>query len=274
LETRDRWSDQEAEVVGELGSRIRVEREGRVLRLVLVRPERGNAIDSEFVEELWTAVSQLEESVGCIAIVADGETFCVGGDIRVFAEAPELEASVHAWATRLHQAVLALMASDLPVVVGVQGWAAGGGLSLALLGDVLVLGRSAWVRAAYTAIGLTPDGGMSWTLPRAVGVSRARDLILTNRAVSAAEAEAMGLASRVVDDQDLRATVDRLAAELAEGATGALGAARDLILRGLARGFAEQLEEEARSIAVRANSVQGREGVRAFVERRAPRYHG
>jgi 2-(1,2-epoxy-1,2-dihydrophenyl)acetyl-CoA isomerase len=75
-------------------------------------------------------------------------------------------------------------------VVGVQGWAAGGGLSLALLGDVLVLGRSARVRAAYRAIGLTPDGGMSWSLPRAVGVSRARGLILANRAVSAAEAEA------------------------------------------------------------------------------------
>jgi 2-(1,2-epoxy-1,2-dihydrophenyl)acetyl-CoA isomerase len=125
------------------------------------------------------------------------------------------------------------MASAVPIVVGVQGWAVGGGLSLALLGDVLVLGRSARVRAAYTAIGLTPDGGMSWTLPRVVGASRARDLILTNRAISAAEAEAMGLATRVVDDQELRATVDRLAAELADGATDALGAARDLVHRGV-----------------------------------------
>jgi hypothetical protein len=150
----------------------------------------------------------------------------------------------------------------------VQGWAAGGGLSLALLGDVLILGRSARVRSAYTAIGLTPDGGMSWTLPRAVGVSRARDLILTNHAVSAAEAEAMGLASRVVDDQELRVTVDSLAAELADGATDALGAARDLVHGGLSRGFAEQREEEGRSIAARADSAQGREGVRAFIERR------
>jgi 2-(1,2-epoxy-1,2-dihydrophenyl)acetyl-CoA isomerase len=260
--------------VGKWGSRIRVEQEGRVLRIVLIRPERGNAIDPEFIDELWTAVSQLEGSVGCIAIVAEGKTFCVGGDVRVFAEAPDPGASVHGWATRFHQAVLALMASELPIVVGVQGWAAGGGLSLALLGDVLILGRSARVRAAYTAIGLTPDGGMSWTLPRAVGASRARDLILTNRAVSAAEAEAMGLTSRVVDDQELRATVDSVAAELADGATGALGAVRDLVLGGLARGFAEQLEQEATSIAVRADSVQGREGVRAFVERRAPRYHG
>ena len=259
--------------MGELGSRIRVEREGRVLWIVLVRPERGNAIDPEFIDELRAAVSQLDGNVGCIAIVAEGETFCVGGDVRLFAEAPELGASVHAWATEFHQAELALMASAVPIVVGVQGWAAGGGLSLALLGDVLILGRSARVRAAYTAIGLTPDGGMSWTLPRAVGVSRARDLILTNRAVSAAEAEAMGLASRVVDDQELRATVDSLAAELADGATGALGAARDLVHGGLSRGFAEQLEEEARSIAARADSAQGREGVRAFVERRAPRYH-
>jgi 2-(1,2-epoxy-1,2-dihydrophenyl)acetyl-CoA isomerase len=165
------------------------------------------------------------------------------------------------------------MASAVPIVVGVQGWAAGGGLSLALLGDVLVFGRSARVRAAYTAIGLTPDGGMSWTLPRAVGASRARDLILTNRSVSAAEAEAMGLANRVVDDQELRATVDRLAAELADGATDALGAARDLIHGGWFRDFAEQLDEEAKAIAASADSVQGREGVRAFVERRAPRYH-
>ena len=259
---------------GELGSRIRVERDGRVLRIVLVRPERGNAIDSDFVDELRAAAFQLDRSVGCIAIVAEGKTFCVGGDVRVFAEAVELGASVYAWATEFHQAVLALMASGVPIVVGVQGWAAGGGLSLALLGDVLVLGRSARVRAAYTAIGLTPDGGMSWTLPRAVGASRARDLILTNRAVSAAEAEAIGLANRVVDDQELRATVDRLAAELANGATDALGAARDLVHGGWSRDFAEQLDEEAKAIAARADSVQGREGIRAFVERRAPRYHG
>ena len=260
--------------MGELGSRIRVERGGRVLRIVLVRPERGNAIDAEFIDEFRAAVSELDGSVGCIAIVAEGETFCVGGDVGVFAEAPEPRASfVHALATGFHQAELALMVSAVPIVVGVQGWAAGGGLSLALLGDVLVLGRSARVRAAYTAIGLTPDGGMSWTLPRAVGVSRARDLILTNRVVSAAEAEAMGLASRVVDDQDLRATVDSLATELAEGATEALGAARGLVHGGLSRGFAEQLKEEARSIAARADSVQGREGVRAFAERRGPRYH-
>jgi enoyl-CoA hydratase/carnithine racemase len=81
--------------VGKLGSRIRVEREGRVLRIVLIRPERGNAIDPEFVEELWTAVSQLEGGAGCIAFVAEGETFCVGGDVRVFAEAPEPGTSVY-----------------------------------------------------------------------------------------------------------------------------------------------------------------------------------
>ncbi|HEX5142607.1 MAG TPA: enoyl-CoA hydratase/isomerase family protein [Mycobacterium sp.] len=257
-----------------LESRIRVERDGRVLRIVLVRPERGNAIDAQFVDELRAAAFQLNGSVGCIAIVAEGETFCVGGDVRVFAEAPEPGTSVYAWATGFHQAVLALMASAAPIVVGVQGWAAGGGLSLALLADVLVLGRSARVRTAYTAIGLTPDGGMSWTLPRAVGASRARDLILTNRAVSAAEAEAMGLATRVVDDQELRATVDRLAAELADGATDALGTACNLVHGGWSRTFVEQLDEEAKAIAASADSVQGREGVRAFVERRAPRYHG
>jgi 2-(1,2-epoxy-1,2-dihydrophenyl)acetyl-CoA isomerase len=267
-------TDREADVASsKLGSRIRVEREGRVLRIVLVRPEQGNAIDPEFVDELRAAAFQLDGNVGCLAIVAEGKTFCVGGDVRVFAEAAEPGPSVHAWATGFHQAVLALMASAVPIVVGVQGWAVGGGLSLALLGDVLVLGRSARVRAAYTAIGLTPDGGMSWTLPRAVGASRARDLIPTNRAISAAEAEAMGLATRVVDDQELRATVDRLAAELADGATDALGAARDLVHGGWSRDFAEQLDEEAKAIAARADSGQGREGVRAFVERRAPRYH-
>jgi len=150
LETRDRWSDQEADVVGELGSRIRVEREGGVLRLVLVRPERGIAIDPEFVDELWTAVSELDKGVGCIAIVAEGETFCVGGDVCVFAEAAEPGALVHGWATRLHQAVLALMACAVPIVVGVQGWTVGAGLSLALLGDVLVLGRSARVPEVLT----------------------------------------------------------------------------------------------------------------------------
>lgn len=181
---------------------------------------------------------------------------------------------MHGWTTRFHQAVLALMASTVPIVVGMQGW--GGRWRL----EPGAAGRRAGPRTVSPVTGRVhgdwTDPGWRHVLDVAAGVGtcRARDLILTNRAVSVAEVKAMGLSSRVVDDQDLRATVDSLAAELADGATGALAAARDLVLGGLARDFAEQLEEEATSIAVRADSVQGREGVRAFVERRAPHYHG
>lgn len=263
--------------MGGLGANgVRWDIDGRVLRIVLDRAEAGNAVDPAMSAGLTAAVDRIDERIGCVLLLAEGRNFCVGGDIRGFAAADRPGEHIGALATAFHEVQRAMAGADVPVVAGVQGWAAGAGMSLALCADVLVLGRSARMRAAYTGIGVSPDGGMSWTLPRAVGTARALDLILTNRPLDAEEALAAGLASRVVDDEQVRQVAEELAAGLADGPTGALGAAKWLVRTAMGirdDGFAEHLDREARTIARCAGSPEGREGIAAFVGKREPRYH-
>ena len=249
--------------------RIRVEEADGVCRLVLANPAAHNAVDHAFGEELLAALTGPARAARCVEIVAEGPNFCVGGDIRGFSGAGSLTDLADA----VHAGERALLALEAPVVIGVQGWAAGIGLSLALTADVLVMGTSARVRPAYTAIGLTPDGGMTALLPAAVGRARALDLLLTNRPMGAAEALTAGLASRVVDDDALRAEVDALAATVAAGPAAALAATKRLVRSapaGPGEAFDAHLDAEAASIGERGASAEGREGIAAFGQKRAP----
>ncbi len=181
---------------------------GGIGRIVLDRPDMGNAIDMGLAEDLVAAAKACAEddAARCVVLSAAGRMFCVGGDIGSFAAAgDEMGAFLRKLADVLHEAVLVLSAMDKPLVVVVQGPAAGAGLSLALLGDVVLASEASHFTAAYTGIGVTPDGGMSWLLPRLVGLRCAQEMILTNRRVSAAEAELEGFAhdlrEMVLDNQ-------------------------------------------------------------------------
>jgi 2-(1,2-epoxy-1,2-dihydrophenyl)acetyl-CoA isomerase len=167
-------------------------------------------------------------------------------------------------------AVSRLMRMAKPLAVLVNGPAAGAGLSLAISGDIVLAARSAHFTAAYGKVGLTPDGGMSWMLPRLVGMRRAQEIIVANRRIPAEEAASIGLVTRVVDDADLSREGAALAAELASSATLAIGGARALLLESHSNGLETQLEREARSIAAAGGTAESREGVAAFLERRAP----
>jgi 2-(1,2-epoxy-1,2-dihydrophenyl)acetyl-CoA isomerase len=155
-----------------------------------------------------------------------------------------------------------------PLVTLVNGPAAGAGMSLAIAGDVAIAARSAHFTAAYGALGLSPDGGMSWRLPRLVGLRLAQDIILTNRRVTSEEAATIGLVSRVVEDDALAETGVKVAAELAAAPTAALGAARNLLLDSFETSLEAQLEREARSIAALGRSAETRARVAAFLTRR------
>jgi 2-(1,2-epoxy-1,2-dihydrophenyl)acetyl-CoA isomerase len=157
-----------------------------------------------------------------------------------------------------------------PLVTLVNGPAAGAGVSLAALGDIVLASRAAHFTLAYTAIGLTPDGGSSWLLPRLVGLRRAQELVLTNRRLSADEAADWGLITRAVDD--LEAAGEELIAQLAKGATTALGGARRLLLSSFGATFETQMETEARSIADHSRTPAAREGISAFIEKRPPAF--
>jgi 2-(1,2-epoxy-1,2-dihydrophenyl)acetyl-CoA isomerase len=145
-------------------------------------------------------------------------------------------------------------------------------MSLTLIGDVVVGGPSTKMRPAYSGIGLSPDGGMTWSLPRVVGPARARAIILTNRILSAQNALELGLVSELVDDEQVDARAREIAAELAAGPSGALQATAALLRAAPTASLADQLAAEAASIARLSGQPEGIEGVDAFVQKRAPNW--
>src|ERR1700722_12473155 len=208
---------------------VRTERAGRLMTITLDRPGQANALDMSTACRLRDAVRMIDHDVGCVLLRAEGANFCVGGDIGAFAAAAEAGKVVGEPASVVHDAILGLASAEAPLVAAVNGWAAGAGMSLAACADITVAAESARFRSAYSAIGLSPDCGLTWTLPRLVGRARAADLILTNRAVGAAEAAAIGLAARVAADDSLLADARALAAELASGPSAAFSAIKRLL---------------------------------------------
>jgi 2-(1,2-epoxy-1,2-dihydrophenyl)acetyl-CoA isomerase len=158
----------------------------------------------------------------------------------------------------------------VPVVAGIHGAVAGAGLGLVGACDVVVCARGTKLRPAYGAIGFSPDGGSSWALARALGAPRALELMLTNGSLSAADAHLFGLVGRLVEDDDLRESAIALAHEIAAGPVRAMVRTRALVRKAAVRTLEEQLDDEAQLIAESAADPEGREGVRAFIEKRAP----
>ncbi|MFF7388072.1 enoyl-CoA hydratase/isomerase family protein [Streptomyces scabiei] len=238
-----------------------------VVELRLDDPGRGNALDLGTAEALRdTAVEVAADPGGAVLLRSTGVSFCVGGDLRAFAGRGARTGSyVHAVASAAHAAIQALYELPVPLVTAVRGAAAGGGIGLALVGDIVVAARSARFRLAYTAIGLTPDCGASWFLPRLLGPRRAADLILTNRVLTGDEAERWGLVSRSVDDGELDDATRRIAADLAAGAGDALRASKSLLRVGAGEELRLRLAEEARLIAALADGRQAQDRMASFL---------
>ena len=257
------------------GPRVTGELVDGVFAIRFDRPDAGNVIDTRFGDELVAAVGRAaaqRDEVAVVSVTSTGRNFSVGGDVRSFAAADDRGAHVGGLAAALHTGVRGLRGLGVPVVVGVQGWAAGAGMGLALLGDLLVMEASAGLRSAYAGIGLSPDGGSSWTLPRAIGPALAADLVLTNRPLHAAEALAHGVAARVVEDGEAAVATDRLARELAGGSWAGARQAVALLRASGGRTLDEQLDAEAAGIAACAAGPEGTEGVDAFLAKRRPDY--
>ena len=257
----------------QVGARPRVTRQGRVLRCVISTAERGASLDFDAVRDATAALRTLDPGIGAVLLVGEGPNFCTGGDVTAFAEAgDDVGTTVAGLAGELHDLVRAFAEAPVPVVAAVHGWAAGAGMSLVLAADIAVAGTSTRLRPAYPAIGLAADGGLTWTLPRAVGPARARYILLADQVLSAAEALELGLVATVVADDAVQAEAKALAERLAAGPVGALGRIKRLLRESAGRDLDAQLDAEAEAIAESAASDEGREGVAAFVERRAPRF--
>lgn len=253
---------------------LRLDIEEGLARLRLARPAAGNAITGAMARELMDAVAACDDpAVRAVLLTGEGPRFCVGGDLREFAKHGEgLAEHLREVTTYLHAAVSRLIRLEIPVVAGVHGAAAGAGLSLACACDLVVAGRSTRFRTAYVAIGLSPDGSLSYTLPRLVGPRRALQLLLTNPPFTAAEALEWGIVTQLVADDLVEETALALARRLAAGPTRALGAAKRLVR--LEEPLETQMEMETRAIVAAARAADGNEGVAAFLEKRAPRFTG
>ncbi|HEX9259248.1 MAG TPA: enoyl-CoA hydratase-related protein, partial [Acidimicrobiales bacterium] len=184
----------------------------------------------------------------------------------------DLAAHLREVTTHLHAALAVLARVDPPVVVGVHGSAAGAGLGLACSGDVVIAAQSARFVVAYTRIGLNPDGGTSYYLPRLVGLRRAQELTLTNSPLDAEGALDAGIVGRVVPDEELDAAVAETASRLAAGPRQAQGEAKRLLRKSLDTPLALHLEAEAAALVRSAGHADAREGIEAFLGKRPPRY--
>ena len=244
--------------------------DGDVWRITLDRPETGNAIDPAIAAALAAALAARPEQTRAVLLLANGPRFCVGGDVRSFADADDPGAFVGQLAHDWHAVIRTLLHCRVPVVAGVQGAVAGAGIGLIGSCDLVVCARTTKIRPAYGTLGFSPDGGTSWALARALGAPRALDLMLTNGSLTAAEAHLTGLVARLVEDEDLRAPAVAVAHEIAAGPVRAMVRTRALVRRAATRTLEEQLDDEAQLITDSAGDPEGREGVRAFVEKRAP----
>jgi 2-(1,2-epoxy-1,2-dihydrophenyl)acetyl-CoA isomerase len=256
---------------------IRLQRADGVATITLARPEAFNALSLALGRELFDAAVQVSEdpTVRCVVLGAAGRAFCGGGDVKEFLQnLPRIGLLVKELTTYVHGAISRLIRAPKPVVTAVNGVAAGGGLALALAGDLVVAAESARFTMAYSKIAATPDGSSTYWLPRLVGVRRAVELFYTNRVLSAREALEWGLVTRVVADGELADAVGRLARELADGPTLALGRGKRLGYTATTESLETQMEEESQAIAASGHTEDFAEGVRAFVEKRAPLFRG
>ncbi|MDN5749252.1 MAG: enoyl-CoA hydratase/isomerase family protein [Pseudonocardia sp.] len=250
-----------------------ISHDGRVLRCRIARGHHGT-LDGDALEKVPAVLAGLDPAdTGAVLLTSDGTSFCTGGDVRAFAAAADRGAYVRELAERFHGLIRALVACPVPVVAGVPGWAAGAGMSIVCATDLAVGGRSTQLRPAYPGIGFSPDGGMSWTLPRIVGAGRAREILLTDRVLGADEAYAAGILTAVVDDAEVAAEAEHTAHRLAQGPTVALGRIKRLLAAAPAATLDAHLDAEAQAISASAAGAEAAEGLAAFVEKRPPAFH-
>jgi len=248
-----------------------------VATITLNRPEVLNALDLQLARELFHAVLEVDEDadVRCVVVTGAGGAFCAGGDVKSFAgNLPRIGALIKELTTYLHGAVSRLCRSDKPVIMAVNGVAAGGGFSLALSGDVVLAAANARFTMAYAGIAATPDGSSSYFLPRLIGLRRTMDLYFSNRTLSGPEALEWGLVTRVVPDAELASATETLARELAEGPTRAFGAAKRLFHQSTWESLETQMELEAQAIAAAGHTEDFAAGVTAFVNKQAAAFKG
>lgn len=252
------------------------DRDGSVAMICLNNPEAGNTLSKQMALDLYAAAreAQTDDSIRAVVFSARGPMFSFGGDLKEFKKFGTNPENLITTADRWHDAQYAFLTMPKPVVVGVNGMAAGGGVPMTLVGDIVLVDETARYRLAYTAAGLSPDGGSTWLLPRLIGLRRAQELIMENRELSAAEAVEWGLATRVVPQGTALEAAAALAERFAKGPTQAFASARRLLHESFNNDFMSHTALETKEIGANMTGADGQEGLDAFINKRPPVFTG
>jgi 2-(1,2-epoxy-1,2-dihydrophenyl)acetyl-CoA isomerase len=256
---------------------IRAEKRGRVLTITIDRPDRRNAIDVELMRALREALqtAALDEASRAIVLTGAGSAFSAGGDVAVMEEARtagRLPKLFHELTGEMELAIREVVGMRKPVVASLPGVAAGGGLSLALAADWRIAAEEALLVPAFPALGAVPDGGLTYFLPHYLGIGLAQELLFSNARVPAARAKELGLLHEVVPFASLAQRTRERAEELADGPTFAYGWTKHLLSRAFSGSLETQMGLERRGAVEAALGPELPEGIRAFRERRAPKF--
>ncbi|WP_298226301.1 enoyl-CoA hydratase/isomerase family protein [Gryllotalpicola sp.] len=239
-----------------------------VASITLNRPAVGNAMSRELTESLLRAIRDAEADPDCRVVVlrGAGRVFCGGGDLNEIARKGG-DAQMRRMVTTLQDTMFAFAASPLIIIAAVGGAAAGAGLGLVLNTDIVLASTRASFHGAYGAIGLTPDGGVSYLLPAAIGSKRASAVLLTGSPASAADALAWGLVAEVLEPDALDARADELAARLVAGPTQVFGPTKKLLGAPALAGYRAHLDAEAESVTGYAAHPDTQKRIRALLEK-------
>jgi 2-(1,2-epoxy-1,2-dihydrophenyl)acetyl-CoA isomerase len=259
-----------------MSSPLKLEIDHAVAVITLNTPERANVLDLAMARALVAAVQAIaiNQSLRAVLITAEGKHFCAGGDIKVFAEAsrplPDILQEV---LDPIHEAMKMLTLLPLPIVCAINGPVGGGGIGLGLCGDIVLAAESMKLRGGYSAIGLTPDVGSSWFVTRRAGAAKAKAIFLTNRALTAAECREIGLVDEVYPDHELAHHARKLALQLAQGPRHAQSRIKALVESAQHHGLHAHFDHERESMLASGATDDAREGIRAFIEKRAPNFN-
>ena len=252
--------------------------ENEIAYIELNRPKQYNSLNQTMADDLFKVSLECDDNpkIRSVLMTGSGEdAFCAGGDVNSFYKYGNKTSShLKEVTTTLHGAISRLSRMNAPLIVAVNGVAAGAGFSFVGFADIAIASTNATFVSAYSKIGLTPDGSSTYFLPRIIGTRRYTELILTNRVLSANEALDWGLINKVVDFKDLMDEANNLAKKLASGPTLAFGKLKNLVNNSFLDSLEGQMEYEARMISDSAKTKDGMNGIDAFVNKKQVSFRG